>query len=59
MLRKVCMQVVCTMLIEAVTNPTAYIYIEREGELTVWEPNALGVIAIRNLCTSTIVNAAN
>ena len=53
------MQVVCTMLIEAVTNPTAYIYREREGELKVWKPNAQGVIAVRKQCTSTIVNAAN
>ena len=50
------MQVVCTMLIEAVIT-LRHIYIERE--LKVWEPNALGVIAIRNLCTSAIVNAAN
>ena len=53
------MQVVCTMLIEAVTNPTAYVYIEREGELKVWKPNAQGVIAVRKQCTSTIVNTAN
>ena len=54
------MQVICTMLIEAVTTaPTAYIYREREGELKVWKPNAQGVIAVRKQCSSTIVNATN